>query len=138
MIPMRTRIEQELTLLSKVYPDLQHAEHNGEDWFLLPSYRLPPGWRIGEAPVTAMDLVFKLAPTYPTTEPYAFLAPAGVNFGGQAPASTAPAPGGPFPGTWLQFSWSPEGTWTPAANADDGSNALAWVRSFAQRLKEGA
>lgn len=135
---MRTRIEQELALLIKVHPDVKHAEHNGEDWFLLPHYRLPLGWRIGELATEVADVVFKLAPTYPTSEPYAFMAPAGINFGGQVPGSTGAAPAGPFPGSWLQFSWSPEGTWTPAAQAADGSNVLAWVRSFAQRLKEGA
>lgn len=135
---MRTRIEQELALLTKVYPDVKHAENAGEDWFLLPHYRLPPGWRIGETPAETVDIVFKLAPTYPTSEPYAFMTPAGINFGGQAPGNSGAATAGPFPGSWLQFSWAPEGTWAPAAHAADGSNVLAWVRSFAQRLKEGA
>jgi hypothetical protein len=134
---MRPRIQQELALLTPVYPGVKHAELNGEDWFLLPSYRLPPSWRVHGTPVETADLCFKLGPAYPTGEPYAFLLPTGINFNGQAPANAGPATGVPFPGDWMQFSWSPQAGWTPAAQAGDGSNLLAWARSFSQRLKEG-
>ena len=135
---MRTRIQQELALLTTAYPVVKHAELNGEDWFLLPGYRLPAGWRIHQNAIESADLAFKLSAAYPTGEPYAFLLPSGINFKGQPPANASPTSGVPFPGDWIQFSWSPEGTWTPAAEAQDGSNILAWARSFAQRLKEGA
>ncbi len=135
---MRTRIEQELALLKKAYPSYQHAEANGEDWFLLPSYQLPEGWQIGDTSVGAVDIAFRLSAAYPTGEPYAFLAPAGIKFKGQVPGSTAAAPTVPFGGNWLQFSWSPEGTWKPAAVAEGGSNVVTWARSFAKRFAEGA
>ena len=104
----------------------------------MPNYRLPPGWRIHEAAVEAAELSFKGRAAYPTGEPYAFLLPGGINFNGQTPANASPGSGVPFPGDWMQFSWSPEAGWNPAANAEDGSNLLAWIRSFSQRLKEGA
>ena len=135
---MRTRILQELALLTSAHPGVKHAELNGEDWFLLPNYHLPSGWRILETAVETADLTFKLCAAYPTGEPYAFLLPTGINFNGQAPSNAGPASGVPFPGNWIQFSWSPEAGWTPAAQAEDGSNMLAWTRSFSQRLKEGA
>lgn len=46
---MRKRIEDELALLRGYYPDIEHKEHAGEDWFLIPRYPYPPGWRVGDA-----------------------------------------------------------------------------------------
>lgn len=135
---MRARIQQELALLTPAHAGVQHVELNGEDWFMLPAYPMPEGWRLKEVAITATTAVFKLNPGYPNVEPYAFLLPAGINFNGQAPQSTSSVGGVPFPGQWLQFSWSPTENWTPAAIANEGSNMLAWARSFTHRLKEGA
>lgn len=135
---MRTRIEQELALLRQAHRAIEYAEFNGEDWFKLPDYPLPPGWQIGDVAAATVTLLFKLGATYPTAHPYGFMIPAGANFTGTPPTNTAAAPAGPFPGSWLLFSWQPDGNWQPGAEAASGSNLLSWVRSFAQRLKEGA
>lgn len=134
---MRPRIAQELALLRRYYPDIEHIEHGGEDWFRLPSYAFPTGWRIGQDTVETAPVVFKIVASYPTGEPYGFATPAGINYNGTPPNNTGSAVAPPFAGSWQHFSWAPDG-WTPSADPAKGSNLLAWVRSFAQRLKEGA
>lgn len=134
---MRPRIEQELVLLRKHYPDIEHKEDSGEDWFRLPRYPFPTGWQIGDKPIEAAPVAFKIVASYPTGEPYGFAAPGGINFKGTPPQQTGSAVSPPFEGSWQHFSWAPDG-WAPTADAAAGSNLFAWVRSFAQRLKEGA
>lgn len=134
---MRPRIEQELALLRRAYGAVEYAESDGEDWFLIPDYAYPPGWKLNGQQVSRAPVSFKLTATYSAAQPYAFMTPAGLTFGDTAPNNASAAPSGPFPGNWLQFSWSPDGNWQPAANANEGSNLLSWVRNFATRLKEG-
>jgi hypothetical protein len=135
---MRPRIEQELSLMREHYGDVAHAEAAGDDWFRLPRYLLGEGWRIGEAPVTEIPIVFFVTGAHPGAVPYGFLAPAGLNFKGTAPGSTgAPPKTPPFDGAWMHFSWSVE-NWAATSDIRKGSNLLAWARSFAHRFKEGA
>lgn len=134
---MRRRIEGEVDLLRRCYAEIEHKEHAGEDWFRIPGYPFPPGWSIGDIAITEAPVVFKVAATYPGGQPYGFLAPSGIKFRGAAPKNSGSAVGVPFDGSWWQFSWAPDGTWSPTANVREGSNLLAWARSFAQRLEEG-
>lgn len=135
---MRKRIEQELELLRRYYPKIEHREHAGDDWFRIPRYPFPSGWRIGETEITESPVAFKIGAGYPTAEPYGFAAPAGINCNGQSPKNPGSAVDFPFEGSWQHFSWAPDGSWAPTSDVLKGSNLLAWVRSFAQRLKEGA
>jgi hypothetical protein len=135
---MRQRIQQELTLLRRFYGDVEYAELNGEDWFKLPSYLFPNGWRVGETAIEQAPIVFRVGPAYPTQPPYAFCVPAGVTFNGKGPDNSSGAPPTPFAGSWLQLSWQPDGDWTPKTDAEGGSNLYTWARSFINRLKEGA
>jgi len=134
---MRARIEQELALLRQYYPDVEHSHIAGEDWFRIPRYCFPPGWCIDSEPVSTAPIAFKIVAAYPAGEPYGFFTPAKANFNGQAPNNAAPASGVPFGGDWHHFSWAPDG-WSPTNEVRMGSNLLVWVRSFAQRLAEGA
>ena len=135
---MRQRIEQELALLREVYGEVGHAEAAGEDWFSLPRYRLPPGWRLGETGIEEVPVIFLVKADYPGSPPYGFLAPAGLNFNGAAPANTGgPPKAPPFPGQWLHFSWESQ-NWAATADVRKGSNLLAWCRGFSERFKEGA
>lgn len=135
---MRRRIEEELNLLRQYYAGVEHKESAGEDWFLIPNYRFPCGWRIGNRPIVEATIVFKVTVAYPNGQPYGFSAPSGINFQGTIPRNSGAAVGVPFDGSWQQLSWAPDGTWTPTGDAHQGSNLLAWARSFAQRLQEGA
>jgi hypothetical protein len=135
---MRARISHELALLRRHFGDVEHAESNGEDWFRLPRYVLPDGWRIGDKAVSELPVCFLVKGNYPGDAPYGFLTPAGLNFKGVAPNNTgAPPSPPPFSGEWLHFSWSVE-NWSATADVGKGSNLLAWVRSFMVRLQEGA
>lgn len=134
---MRARLAQELAQLREFFPDVEHREHDGVDWFYVSNYRFPPGWKIGGNAIANAPIVFKLVATYPGGEPYGFAVPAGINFKGQPPGNPGSPVSPPFAGNWQHFSWAPEG-WSPNANPREGSNLLAWVRSFAQRLAEGA
>lgn len=135
---MRPRIEQELALLRRYYPGVQHQESGGEDWFWLPDYPFPDGWQIGVKAINKAPVVFKVSAGYPTTAPYGFATTAGINFKGSPPGSPGSPVSPPFDGTWQHFSWSPDGDWQPTADALKGSNLVAWARSFSARLKEGA
>jgi len=134
---MRARLAEEVAHARPFYSDLEHVEHDGVDWFCVPKYRFPPGWRIGDNEIDSAPIVFKLVSTYPEGEPYGFAAPAGINFKGQAPGNPGSPVSPPFKGNWQHFSWAPE-SWSPSANPREGSNLLAWIRSFAHRLAEGA
>lgn len=135
---MRARIKDELALLVRHFSGVEHAEANGEDWFRLPCYALPDGWRLGDTPVSELPLCFLIKGNYPGDAPYGFLVPAGLNFKGTAPTNTgAPPAPPPFSGEWLHFSWSVD-NWAAGAEVGKGSNMLAWVRSFMVRFKEGA
>lgn len=133
----RPRIEQELEFLRQFYSDLEHVAKESEDWFLHPSFAIPPGWRIGESKIAQARLCFPISGGYPSAQPYGFLLPAGINFEGTTPNNTTASNAPPFSGAWLQFSWQPE-TWFPMSDVRKGSNLLVWVRSFTSRLKEGA
>jgi hypothetical protein len=135
---MRPRIEQELELLRGVYGEVLHAEEGGEDWFYLPRYTVPQGWRIGAQVVTEIQIVFLVKADYPGAAPYGFLVPRGTNFDGATANNTGDPPKPvPFPGEWIHFSWTVE-NWMASNDVQKGSNLLAWCRSFAERLREGA
>ncbi len=135
---MRPRIAQELDLLKRVYGDLEHIEAEGEDWICLPRYPVPKGWQINGQTVRSTPIAFLVKADYPGVAPYGFLMPAGIAFEGCPPGSTGDPPKPvPFPGDWLHFSWSVE-NWAASSNACQGSNLIAWCRSFRVRLKEGA
>jgi hypothetical protein len=134
---MRVRFQQELEILRASYSDVEHKEHNGEDWFKLPAHPFPEGWFINDVPITAAPIVFKVSSGYHAQEPYGFLAPAGISFNGTAPTNASAANEVPFDGSWVQFSWAPDGTWTPTNDPSRGSNLQSWVWSFSTRLKQG-
>lgn len=134
---MRDRISKEISLLRAKYEKIQHDERDGIDWIKLPSYSVPEGWRVDGQLTDAIPIVFSVPSTYPGTPPYAFLAPASINFNGSTPANTTKAPEHhPFQGEWVQFSWS-VANWAASVELTKGSNLLAWCRSFRTRFEEG-
>jgi len=137
---MRPRIEQELALLRQHYGAVEHLEVVGEDWFKLPRYALPPGWRIGEKDMAEVSVSFLITAAHPGAAPYGFLAPAGLTFNGAAPGNTGgPPKPPPFAGEWMHFSWSPE-TWAATADVNKGptcSYGRAVSPSGSRREHEG-
>jgi hypothetical protein len=129
---MSERIEQEVALLQKVYPDLDWRAD--VRWARIPSYALLDGlWR-----QSAVQLAFQLPEQLPGQAPYGFWVHPGLELAsGQGidqythPATT------PFGEDWGQFSWQPE-VWAPGPTVLAGTNMLDFVRSFATRLQQGA
>lgn len=135
---MRARISEELTLLRKYYPNIEHAEKEGEDWFRLPHFRLPPGFRINADNVDEIPIVFPVKADFPGSSPYGFLVPAGLNSGGNSLGNSgAPPKQPPFSGQWLHLSWTCE-DWRGTNDVHTGANLVYWARSFTARFKEGA
>lgn len=124
------RIEQELALLCSVYPDLEWRPDTF--WVRIPSYTVPDGpWE----PV-AVEVSCRIPPTV-GEQPYAFLVRPGlvVADGRQVTNYTYPV-SNCFGDGWGQFSWAPE-AWAPNVEITRGSNMLNFVRSFADRFREG-
>lgn len=131
---MTDRIQAELALIRKVFPDAAYQEEGC--WVCLPSYPLPEGWNRA-----ATDVAFEIMDGYPVTQPYGFYVPSGIQFNGATPNNyTEPVSNEPpFGGTWGQFSWAPrDGEWKPTADVRRGSNLLQWARGFVDRFQEGA
>lgn len=135
---MRPRISEELALLRQTFGEVDHAEADGNDWFLIKRYSFPPGWTVNGAPVLEGEVIFNANASYPTGDPYAFWTPSELKFNGQPPNNATEVETTPFGGKCLQFSWAPDGTWSPGSNVEGGSNLVDWAKSFALRLAEGA
>lgn len=134
---MRERIVAEFESLKAEFADAEYLEHQGDDWFRLPQYRCPAGWRLGEQDAAVVPVAFKIAANYPVGEPYGFAVPMEFNFKGAAPTNAAATVTPPFGGTWRLFSWAPDG-WFATGDPRKGSNLVRWAHSFRQRLQEGA
>ena len=124
------RIEQELALLRTVYPDLEWRPDTF--WVRVPAYPVPSGPWV--QPV--VEVACRIPPTV-GEQPYAFFLRPGLTAADgreltnyNYPSSTC------FGDDWGQFSWAPE-VWTPHVEITRGSNMLNFVRSFADRLREG-
>ena len=78
MSAMQERIEKELALLRRPYPDLEY-QPDGR-WVRIPEYPLPPGWRRG-----VTDVAFDIPSAFPSGPPYGIYVPAELTFNGQRP-----------------------------------------------------
>ena len=131
---MQVRINEELMLLRKRFPNLEFCEEGA--WVRIPDYSLPDGWNRA-----LTEVIFQIPTGYPGTPPYGFYVPSGIKFQGMCPRDyTEPASNNhPFGGIWGVFSWAPdEVDWNPRADVQKGSNLLKWVSGFAYRFQEGA
>lgn len=88
---MRPRIAQELELLKKYYEGVEHQEVGTNDWFLIPAYPVPKGWRIGSEEVSSMKVAFAVSAGHPGAPPYGFLVSHGINYNRATPISSIPS-----------------------------------------------
>lgn len=128
---MQERIQEELALLRKSYPDLEYVSSG--QWVRIPRYPLAVGWNQEHT-----EVVFQIPAGYPGVHPYGIYVPSGLCFKGAQPKNyTEPAQTKPpFPGSWGIFSWQLD-NWSPSSKITAGSNLWNWVRSFSARFKEG-
>jgi hypothetical protein len=132
---MQERINKELALLRREYPDLEYRPDGR--WVRIPAYTLPAGW---SRETTAV--AFDIPPEFPAGPPYGIYVPAGLTFNGQRPDNyTEPASKQPpFGGTWGVLSWTTvDGRWRATAEPDAlrGCSLLSWVNGFADRFRDG-
>jgi hypothetical protein len=125
------RIAEELALLRLHYTTVDHTEANSMRWFRVVPVRMPES-----CSPDRVEVVFAVTQGYPGAEPYGFYIPRALTVNGAAPNEHGPPHSPPFPGEWRFLSWSPV-DWHPTADVQTGSNLWAWVRTFAQRLREG-
>lgn len=130
---MNERMEQELKLLRKDFPDLEFKEDSM--WIRIPSYNLPPDiWNRDTATVC-----FQIPPGYPGNPPYGFFVMGGLRLkeADEKPTNYEEPAQTPFDGSWGKFSWAHNNSWRATSDLSSGSNLLNFVRSFQDRLKEG-
>ena len=126
---MHQRVREEIELLKRQFPDLQHGGQL--DWVLIPELVLPAGRFNKER----TKLLFKIPVGYPQTGPDNFFVDVdlcmkdGSNpaaFNANRESSSGPAP---VSGDWGWFSWHPQ-SWCPAATIEGGDNLLGFVRAI--------
>lgn len=127
---MTERLDQELALLRSVYPDLEWR--SDAFWVRIPEYAVPSDLWVP----SVVEVACRIPPTA-GEQPYAFYVHPGLSAADSRaitnytfPASTC------FGEDWGQFSWAPD-AWAPHVEITRGSNMLNFVRSFADRFREG-
>lgn len=126
------RIAQELELLRSSFPTLEYVPEG--QWVRIPSYPLPEAvW--GRS---AVEVCFQIPEAIPAQGPYGLYVRPDISLanGGVIQNYTYPAPTA-FGGDWGKFSWQLL-AWTPNADIVAGTNMLNFVRSFADRFREGS
>lgn len=129
---MQERIKQEVALIHHFYPD---AEYHESGWIRIPDYQLPDGiWNFASIEVSAQFPI----PGYPGKAPYGiYVRPFLKLKESQAvPTNYTEPVGTPFGNEWGKFSWQPE-KWRATADLYSGSNMMDFIRTFADRFKEG-
>jgi hypothetical protein len=128
---MSARVQQELALLRRHWPDLAYQEDG--HWVRLRPYPVPPGWTH-----EVVDVCFRI-PAEAATAPYGFyVSPALLIQAGATtatPSNYTPNTTTPFGEGWAMFSWAPL-AWQPKEDVAAGDNMLHFVRSFRDRLEE--
>lgn len=130
------RALEELELLKQAYPNLERKDSGGNIWVKIPGHKVAGSlWKRNE-----VDIAFKI-PSQAGEAPYGFFVLSKMELKDEKninnytfPATT------PFDGEWGQFSWTihPDEPWVIRSDIKEGSNMLKFVRSFNDRLKEGA
>ena len=130
---MTPRLEQELELIKKYFPDVEYREGG---WFRLPNFKFPTGIWMKDIE----DVCFQAPSGYPGQPPYGFYVKEGLKLkeSNQNPSKNYTETNEtPFGGMWGKFSWQVDGTWQPTADVQGGSNLISFIRSFNDRLIEG-
>lgn len=129
---MSERIAQEVALLMAAYPEMEWRPH--DCWARIARYPVPSTiWT-----VDSTEVAFQLPAQLPGQAPYGFWVKPDLTLrsGGAINNYSYPVVT-PFGPGWGQFSWAPD-TWRPGATAREGTSMLDFVRSFADRLREGS
>ena len=132
MADVLTRHDEELELLRSNFPELEYVADG--KWVLLKNQDVVgEGWDHA-----TVDICFQIPDQLPGQQPYGFYVhPAlGRTDGATISNYAFPAPT-TFGPDWAKFSWQLL-EWNPAADVIAGTNMVNFVRSFRDRLMEGA
>jgi hypothetical protein len=124
-------VQRELSLLRASHPNLDYREDG--HWVRLPRYATPDTlWGLRE-----VQVCFQIPEGLPGQAPYGFhVQPDLLLRDGTRPENYAYPVTTPFGDGWGKFSWRLE-PWRPAADPVGGTNMVNFVRSFADRLRQG-
>ena len=129
---MSERVTREVALLIAAYPHLDWRPD--ELWARIPHYPVPSAIWLAES----VELAFQIPAQLPGQAPYGFWVRPGLALRSGAPINNYSHPVvTPFGTGWGQFSWAPD-LWEPGPTPKEGTNMLDFVRSFAERLREGS
>jgi len=127
---MTNRIEGELALLRRRFPNLEYIEDG--HWVRLERYPVPTGWNVDE-----VETAFQIPPEAAIV-PYAFSVRPGLSLAtGALPGNYQFPVATPFGDDWGRFSWSPL-AWQPQPEPSAGDNMTHFARSMADRLAEAS
>ena len=132
MVEPQSRVEQELELLRRNFPQLEYLAAG--QWVRIPQYGLPDSiWDRD-----CVEVCFQIPEQIPGQPPYGFYVRPNLNLknGQQILNYAYPAPTG-FGGDWGKFSWQ-LAVWAPTADLVSGTNMVNFARSFVDRFTEGA
>lgn len=130
---MNERLEKELALLRRYYPDLEHKEVGPILWVRIPNYAVPAAIWNRERTTVCFEVN---TPGYPGNPPYGFCVESGMRLAnGAMPQNYTDSAATPFPGNWAKFSWQAE-SWRATSDLSSGSNLANFVATFADRFKE--
>jgi len=129
---MTDRILQEISLLMAAYAEMEWRPL--DLWARIPRYPVPATiWT-----VSAAEIAFQLPAQLPGQAPYGFWVRPGLALRAPCPINNYSHPvTTQFGPGWGQFSWACE-TWQPVRTPREGTNMLDFVRSFSDRLRQGA
>ena len=133
---MTDRISQELALLRSHYQEVEYFEEG--QWVMIRNYLVPSELQWNKEKV---DVCFQIPTGYPGCPPYGFYVPSNLLFEDSPPKNNYnlnPPVRPPFEHTWGFFSWINDSTWRATADLVSCSNLTNFVRTFADRLKQGA
>jgi hypothetical protein len=126
---MSARVREEIELLKKQFPNLQHGDQL--DWVLIPELVLPAA-RFNKV---TTRVLFRIPIGYPLTGADNFFVDVDLRLkdGSSPPAfnpnSQSSSGAAPVAGDWGWFSWHPH-SWRPAATIGGGDNLVVFVRGI--------
>ncbi len=130
---MEGRIDQELALLKKEFPNLVYREEGM--WVFVKVFRIPQNiWNRNEA-----SICFQIPAGYPGNPPYGFYIEGGLGLKDtdEKPKNYEEPVQTPFEGTWGKFSWQHDNSWRATSDLTSGGNLLNFLHTFRDRLIQG-
>lgn len=127
---MRDRLDQEIALIRKQYPDVRHDQNY--DWVIIKDVPLPADYNRDTT-----DVLIVIPSGYPETPPDNFWVPSGLRLENDGqPDAFNPNHRTQEGEEWDRFSWHEDDGWAPTKDIEYGSNLLTFMSTVEERLEE--